>query len=272
MTILLTIIICGAIGGGIWWAVDRNKKKKLALAEAERRNQLAIAEAGTGLTAVQREEKRDREEVKVHAVRILGKIFYVWAKDDEDDDGYTSDAEMDEVSYELECTGTHDGKPVTHWFEVAEDDEPELFISWKLKGRNILQKLGLSFEKLKEFWNEDEGSFVWDGKTWKYDEDESGDGFFYRNSTGVPESCTAFDFYSVGPNGEELEEGEMLLTVEDWNGERRVRGNSRHVCGGVPARRSRRGRPSSRGAHRATRTLTLTRKAGLYIRPFHLIS
>jgi len=237
MNTLLILVIGACIIGGLFLLVFHMRKKARESLEREQERRLAVAAPGTHVGAIKQSVHRREKRVDVNSVKIKNRVITkgdniaIWAPQFANvlgqvkvlfnvtaihmykwmNDGWTR---CDGTSYELECTATIDGMERMLWLEVEKDDEWDMSISWKLKGRDILQQLGLTRDTLYETWDEDEGAITsYDGKTWEYDEDESSNGLFFRDCKGNDhdaEALFAFDFYTGGADEEEC------ISVEVW--------------------------------------------------------
>lgn len=103
--------------------------------------------------------------------------------------------------FEVELRGGEPGEKL--WLEWEEDDELEIGLNLQ---KLSLKELGLTPQILEEIDEEAEGSFIYQGV--EYEFDESGEAMFYRNCTGDGISFFYWDF--------EDEDEEHFIGVEKW--------------------------------------------------------
>ena len=98
-----------------------------------------------------------------------------------------------------------DGSGNVLWLEWEEDDEIEISVTTSKK-ELALSDLGLSKAMLEEFDDEEEGRFVYEGRTFVYEESDRAR--FYKDCGGEGESFYYWDFAEKGGDG--------IIGVERW--------------------------------------------------------
>ena len=98
-----------------------------------------------------------------------------------------------------------DGSGNGLWLEWEEDDELEISVTTSKK-ELTLSDLGLSKAMLEEFDEEEEGHFVYEERTFVYEESDKAR--FYRDCAGEGESFYYWDFAD--------KEGDGIIGVERW--------------------------------------------------------